>query len=176
IEVFQHPESMPLWIEAGEGRADWDAIFAGYSSTVDYPSAAFWREIASHYPNAKVLHTLRDPDQWFDSIQATILAPDALSRRGGEGEMARFFAAIVGSAPAQLDDRAVMTDFFRRHTEEVRAAISPERLLVYEVGEGWDRLCAFLGVPVPDGPFPAENSRTEFIGRARSLQAALPTP
>ncbi|MGH7010311.1 MAG: sulfotransferase family protein, partial [Caulobacteraceae bacterium] len=116
IEVFQHPETVPLWIEAGEGRADWDAIFAGYNSTVDYPSAAFWREITSHYPKAKVLHTVRDPDQWFDSIQATILAPGALSRRAGDDVMGRFFAAILRSVPAQIDDRAVMTDFFRRHT------------------------------------------------------------
>ena len=55
----------------------------------------------------------------------------------------------------------------------MKAAIAPERLLVYEVGEGWDRLCKFLGVPVPAEPYPSENSREEFIGRARAMQAAM---
>ncbi|HTX04307.1 MAG TPA: sulfotransferase [Steroidobacteraceae bacterium] len=82
LEVFQHPQSMEQWIDAGEERADWDAIFNDYNSAVDYPSAAYWRELIGHYPNAKVLLTVRDPDEWFDSVQATILAPrgDAVDR------------------------------------------------------------------------------------------------
>jgi hypothetical protein len=63
VEVFAHPERMPLWIEAGKGRPDWDAIFAGYNAMVDYPGAHYWRQIAAHYPDAKVLHTIRDADQ-----------------------------------------------------------------------------------------------------------------
>jgi len=71
----------------------------------------------------------------------------------------------------RLDDRALMTDYFRRHTEAVKAAIAPERLLVFEVGEGWDRLCRFLGVPVPDEPYPSENSRADFIARVEEQRA-----
>ena len=44
----------------------------------------------------------------------------------------------------------------------------PGRLLVYEVGSGWEPLCAFLGVPVPDEPFPRSNATAEFQERARS--------
>jgi Sulfotransferase domain len=171
VEVFQHPESMPLWIEAGEGRPDWDAIFQGYHSTVDYPSAAYWRELTSYYPDAKVLHTVRDPDQWFDSVRATILAPDSLSRRGGDDLRAQFFASLFRRLPSRPDDRAVMIDYFRRHTEAVTATVSAERLLVFTAGEGWERLCRFLGVPVPAAPYPCENSRAEFIDRARAQQA-----
>jgi hypothetical protein len=165
IEVFHHPESMSLWIDAGEGRANWDAIFEGYQSTVDYPSAAYWRELTSFYPQARVLLTVRDPDSWFDSVQATILAPDSIARREGEDVRSRFFAGILRRLPAELDDRAVMTRFFRSHVEAVTHAISPPRLLVYHAGEGWERLCRFLDVPVPTEPFPLENSRAEFIGR-----------
>lgn len=75
IEAFKHPESMALWIEASAGRPDWDAIFKRYHSMVDYHGASFWREIAAHYPDAKVLHTVPDPDKWFDSTEATIFAP-----------------------------------------------------------------------------------------------------
>lgn len=176
LEVFQHPESMQLWIDASEGKADWDAIFKDYNSAVDYPTAAYWRELTSHFPNAKVLHTVRDPDQWFDSVQATILAPDSLSRRGGDDVRARFFASVLRRLPSQPDNRAVMTDHFRRHTEAVTATISPERLLVFHVGEGWERLCKFLHVPVPAEPFPSENSRAEFISRAQAQQAGPATP
>ena len=72
--------------------------------------------------------------------------------------------------PLQLDDRAVMTDYFRHHTEAVTAAVSPERLLVYRMGVGWKPLCKFLGVPVPTEPFPCENSRAEFIARVQAHQ------
>jgi hypothetical protein len=175
VEVFRHPESMPLWIDAADGRADWDAIFKDYNSAVDYPSAAYWRELTRHYPHAKVLLTVRDPDEWFDSVHATILAPQSLSRREGEDMPARFFASLMRRLPSRLDDRATMTDYFRCHTQAVTAAVAPNRLLVYQTGEGWERLCNFLGVPVPAEPFPSENSRAEFIGRVLTPQAAPPS-
>ena len=168
VEVFQHPESMQLWIDAAEGRPDWDAIFKGYHSMVDYPGAAHWRGIADYYPEAKVLHTVRDPDKWFESTQATIFSPRSPATATQEGVPGRFFASFMGPFREHLHDRAFMTDHFRRHTEEVRAAIAPERLLVYEVGEGWERLCAFLGGPVPAEPYPTENSRDEFQARVRA--------
>lgn len=167
IEVFMHPESVPLWIDAGDGRPDWDAIFRDYASMVDYPGARYWRQLAEHYPEAKVLLTLRDPDAWFESTQATIFAPNSPAVNAPP-EMKRFFASFIGEFGERLHDRAFMTDHFRRHNALVQATIPKERLLVYEVGEGWTRLCAFLGVPVPDTPFPSENSREEF--RARQQQ------
>lgn len=176
MEVFQHPESMRLWIEADEGRPDWDAIFEHYHSAVDYPAAAYWRELTRYYPDAKVLHTVRDPDEWFQSVRATILAPGGLSRREGEDAPAQFFASFRRRLPSQLDDRAVMTQYFRSHTEAVTATISPKRLLVYQVGEGWERLCSFLDVPVPSEPFPSENSRAEFIARIQAQQTGPGSP
>ena len=170
FELFQQKERMPLWIEAGAGRPDWEAIFEGYRSAVDYPAAAFWRELAKYYPDAKVIHTVRDPDEWFESTQATIFRRDgfaATAMRSG-GMVADFFKVVTRDFTCSLDDRACMTDYFRRHTEAVKAAIAPERLLVYEVREGWEPLCAFLGVPVPDEPFPAQNDRAEFVARVAS--------
>jgi hypothetical protein len=171
FEVFEHRETMPLWIEAGKGRADWDSIFEGYCSTVDYPSAAYWRELAARYPDAKVIHTLRDPDEWFESTQATIFRPDgnAATALKSDDVTGEFFRSFV--KPPLLDhlnDRDWLIDYFKLHTEEVKAAIPPERLLVYEVSEGWEPLCRFLGVPVPAEPFPSQNSRAEFIARVAS--------
>lgn len=174
VEVFMHPESMALWVDAGDGRPDWDLIFKDYHSAVDYPTAGFWRQIADHFPDAKVLHTVRDPDQWFESTQATIFSPanQAITSGSGDDMRTRFFAGFMGPMREHIHDRAWMTDHFRRHTEAVKAAIAPERLLVYEVGEGWDRLCKFLGVPVPAEPYPSENSREAFIGRTAAMRAA----
>lgn len=161
VEVFMHPESVPLWVEAGKGRGDWDAIFAGYQSMVDYPGCKFWRELMDYYPDAKVLHTVRDADKWFDSTQATIFAP------GSPGvapppHLAEFFHMVMGHFGEKLHDRAYMTDHFRKHTEEVIAGVPADRLLVYNVGDGWDPLCKFLGVPVPATDYPRENSTADF--------------
>ncbi|HEV2365517.1 MAG TPA: sulfotransferase [Caulobacteraceae bacterium] len=171
-EVFAHPETVSLWIAAGQGRPDWEAVFSGYRSMVDYPGAAYWRELADYYPNAKVLHTVRDPDAWFDSTQATILAPGSIADNPPP-QMAAFFEPIRRSIGGDIHNRETMVGYFRRHSEEVERAIAPERLLVYESGEGWERLCAFLGVPVPDEPFPRENTREAFIGRAATIQSEL---
>jgi len=168
VEVFMHPESIPLWIAAGAGKPDWNAIFKDYNSAVDYPSAAYWRELAAFYPDAKVLHSVRDPDQWFDSTQATIFSPDGLvsqTLRSGEGDLLPFFTSFIGDLADRIHDRAFMTDHFRRHTEAVKAAIPSERLLVYEAGQGWEPLCRFLGAPIPDAPYPSENNRAEFAAR-----------
>lgn len=171
IEVFGHPESIPLWIEAGAGRPNWDAIFAGYQSMVDYPGAFYWRELAAYYPDAKILHTERDPDQWFESTQATIFAPGGHTSRAGP--MTPFFSTFMRDIREGLHDRAFMTDHFRRHNAAVREAIAPERLLVYQAGQGWGPLCAFLDLPIPDTAYPQENSRAEFIGRAAAAPPEL---
>jgi hypothetical protein len=172
VEVFAQPESMQLWIDANEGRPNWDLIFKDYQSMVDYPGAAHWQAIAHHYPDAKVLHTVRDPDKWFDSTQATIFAPQSHPRTEGDSVQSRFFASFMGPLGERINDRGFMTEHFRRHTEAVKAAIAPERLLVYEVGEGWERLCKFLGVPVPSEPYPSENSTAAFQARVREQTEA----
>jgi hypothetical protein len=169
VNVFQDRErSLPLWIEAGAVRPDWEAIFAGYRSAVDYPTAAYWRELAAYYPSAKVIHTIRDPQAWFDSTQATIFRSDgtAMTAMNENGPLAAFFESFI-KAPLRdhLNDRDFLLAYFRRHTDEVKAAIPAERLLVYDVSEGWEPLCAFLDTLVPDSPFPLQNTRTEFIAR-----------
>ncbi|HXQ10738.1 MAG TPA: sulfotransferase [Caulobacteraceae bacterium] len=173
VEVFTHPESMALWVRASKGEDVWDEIFKDYNSAVDYPVAAYWREVADKYPNAKVLHTTRDADQWYDSAYSTILSPNspATQARTEAGSVqGEFFASFAGTLRQHIDDRAWMTDYFRRHDAEVKAAFPSERLLVYQVGSGWDPLCKFLGVPVPDVPYPSENSRGEFIARIQRAQ------
>jgi Sulfotransferase domain len=169
IEVFMHPESVPLWVEAGHGRADWNAIYKDYRSTVDYPGARFWRELAAAYPDAKILHTVRDPGRWFESTQETIFAPRQFAANPPES-MKAFFEVVVDGMREHLHDREFMIAHFKRHTDEVLATIPRDRLLVYQVSEGWEPLCRFLGIPVPNTPFPSENSREEFKARAAAFK------
>lgn len=164
VEVFMHPESVPLWVEAGRGRADWDRLFDGYSSMVDHPGCRFWRELMDYYPDAKLIHTVRDPNKWFDSTQATIFAPGGGATNPSE-PMKDFFDMVMEEYQGRHNERDYMVEHFQRHTDDVLATVPPERLLVFEAAQGWEPLCAFLGVPVPDKPYPRENSTADFQAR-----------
>jgi len=167
IEVLRHPTQSDAWLTAARGGSvDWDTLLDGYQATVDWPACHFYRELAEHYPDAKVVLTVRDPEAWYASMAATTLKVirEGLAsgridpQRGNLGTELVVKAAFGG----RIDDPAHGAAVFRRHTQAVRAAIPAERLLVYEVREGWGPLCAFLGRPVPDTPFPRVNSREEF--------------
>ena len=161
-EVIMNMASARLWIEAGDGHPDWEAIFEGYQSCTDAPGCSFWRELAEVYPDAKVLLSVRDPDQWFESTQMTVFSDQMLGRQMGLG-MADFFAKIVTREFGErIHDRDFMLAQFERRKQEVIAAIPAPRLLVYDAREGWEPLCAWLGVAVPDTPFPHANTRAEM--------------
>ncbi len=163
--------SVPLWLDAVQGKPDWDAIFDGFVSTCDYPGCTYWRELAAHYPQAKIVLTTRDADSWFDSVSATIFSEPHRATFSG-GPLAPFFdATVYADFGDRIGDRAFMTDYFRRWNQQVIDAVPPERLLVYSAREGWEPLCAFLGVPVPDMPYPRVNSREELAhGREEAGQ------
>ncbi len=134
---------------------------------VDWPSARYWREISAHYPDAKVLLTLRDGDSWFDSVHATIyqsIESWPAREPGHHRDMLEMAQEIIVKQTfgGRLDDRSHALAVYRRHEEEVRDTIAPERLLAYGVSQGWEPLCAFLDVPVPDTPFPRTNTGEEF--------------
>src|SRR5512147_1979393 len=161
-ELIADLSRLPIWLRAADGAPDWEAVFAWFAATVDYPGCTYWRELAAFYPDAKVLLTVRDADDWFDSTQATIFSPSMRARIAGSPMEGFFQKAVLRDFDDRIDDRAFMTEAFERHNAAVRSSIPPERLLVYAVGEGWPRLCEFLDVPVPSEPFPRVNSREEM--------------
>ena len=168
FEVRDNPEQLPYWQAAARGELpDWDDVFADYRACVDWPSARFWREIAAHYPDAKVLLTLRDAESWFASVHATIypVIESWPSREPGHFRDTMEMAAeiiIKQTFDGRLDDRDHALAVYRAHEQEVRRSIAPERLLAYDVSQGWEPLCAFLEVPVLDIPFPHTNTSAEF--------------
>jgi hypothetical protein len=166
IEVFAAAEQqVPLWVAAASGRPDWDATLAGFGAVVDYPGCTYWRELAGRYPDARIILSVRDPDKWFDSVSETIFSPAMLGRMLDSPMRDFFMGNVVGSFFDHIGDRAWMTGYFRRWNEAVIEAVAPERLLVFEAADGWEPLCAFLGVPVPDAPYPRVNSRDEMRAR-----------
>jgi hypothetical protein len=169
FEVRDNPELLPGWEAAARGEAvDWDEIFRGYRSQVDFPGARYWRELVQHFPDARVILTVRDPDAWFDSVQATH-AP-FIAARGTHSsahvnaiaEMA-YEMIVVQIFHDRMSERGYATRIFRQHIAQVQAEVPADRLLTFDVGEGWPPLCAFLGVAVPDMPFPRTNSSKEFV-------------
>ncbi|MEO6387557.1 MAG: sulfotransferase family protein [Croceibacterium sp.] len=154
---------LPLWIESAKGHPQWDAIFAGYPSSTDYPGCMFWRELMAKYPDAKVILTTRDPGKWFESVSETVFSEGHRARLEGNPMMAEFFRLTVfGDLGDRLGDRARMVEYFNAWNQAVIDEVPADKLLVYAAGDGWEPLCAFLGVPVPPEPYPRVNSREEM--------------
>ncbi len=164
MEVFQHPEHIPLWRAAARGEMpDWNALFADYAAAVDWPAAAFWPELSAAFPDALVLLSVRDPQSWWQSASETIF-PSLREQRGTEWHTmvddvfeARFTRA--------LDDRAAAIAELERHNARVRASVPARRLLEWRAADGWAPLCAALGVPIPNEPFPHTNARADWQAR-----------
>ncbi|MDB5424690.1 MAG: hypothetical protein JWQ29_2106 [Phenylobacterium sp.] len=173
VEVFKNPQAAGWWVDAADGKPDWEKIFDGYNATVDWPNATYYAELARAYPDAKVIHTERDPEAWFRSTQATIF-PSA-APPDDAAPFSQMFRKVIGPLFDQrLREHDHVIEVFNRHNAQVRAAIPADRLLVYEVAQGWAPLCAFLGVPVPDTPMPKVNSTEEFA--ARRAAGVRPVP
>ncbi len=168
-EIFKHPDQVPYWQAVAAGKSvDWNEVFLGYGAQVDWPGAHVWRELAAAYPEAKVVHSVRPEMSWWHSFSATIgkfitqyttmpLPPHVRAMCDAAVEMVerQTFRGASG-------DRDAALAAYRARNDDVRATISPERLLVFDVAEGWLPLCRFLGVPEPDTPFPHRNKTAEF--------------
>ena len=169
-EVFAAARrNIPLWTDAVHGRPDWDAIFEGFTSTTDYPAAAFWQEITAHYPEARVILPTRDPASWFRSVHTTIMSPEGRARF--EGTPAReMMARIYAPFGNGIDDEASMVAAFMKHEKEVTESIAPERLFLFRSSDGWEPLCAFLGVAVPSEPYPRVNTTEDMQAVHAAMQ------
>ena len=169
-EVVAHPAHVALWRAIGDGHpADWAALFRGYQAAVDLPASEYDEQLLHAYPQAQVVLTVRDPQQWYESASSTIFRVGQEERpfEPPPGFMEMVGAMMGRFFPQGVDDRAAAIAAFERHNRQVQERVPPARLLVYEVREGWEPLCHFLGVSVPDSPFPHLNDRQEFQGRTQ---------
>jgi hypothetical protein len=171
LEALRRSADGEHWLAAFEadGRFDWSVIFDGYRAALDWPTVYFWEQLATAYPDAKILLTDRDPERWWDSHVSMFQLGFEVEREftdeerqwAEESGFARMQTALATIVPATFDgrvfDKAHCLRVLEQHHERVRRTVPPQRLLVYRVQEGWEPLCRFLGVDVPDEPFPRVN-------------------
>lgn len=152
---------------------DWNQVFANYTAAVDNPACCVWRELMQAYPDAKVLLTLhpKGAEAWYESTMDTIYFTEnrwqfkvlALATPFGKkmGDMSHKLI-WQRNHKGTMEDRARAIAHYQQHIEDVKAAVPPDRLLIFSADQGWEPLCKFLGVPVPAGPFPNVNDRAQI--------------
>jgi hypothetical protein len=187
-EVFAHPEHTRFWNSAWRGEpADWDGVLRGYEAAVDWPACTFYEELMERNPDAKVILSVRDPERWYESVRNTIyelsvviprhpiyrigykLVSFFVFRGSGNVDMA---GEIIwqGTFDGRFEDKQLAIEVFERHNAVVQQRVPENRLLVYDVKAGWGPLCEFLGVDVPDEPFPRTNDTAEMRRRLRGVK------
>ncbi|MBV9044290.1 MAG: sulfotransferase family protein [Alphaproteobacteria bacterium] len=170
MEVFMNAETqVPFWDRVATGQKfDWEEGLGKYQSACDWPSCTFYKELADYYPQSKVILSLRDPKSWYKSVTSTILPAMKKPVDGAAGPRLPgvFGPKLMGEGTFHNDfSEANMIAVYERHNEEVKRTIPRDRLLVFEAKDGWEPLCKFLGVPVPDKPYPNMNTTEEFQSR-----------
>jgi hypothetical protein len=200
---MQMRQGLPdAWTDALRGQADWEKIFDGYNATVDYPASFFYKDIIAAYPDAKVLLSVRDGRAWARSMRSTIWTVEhdksspvyhLAKARACVDPASRAYvefmvdlhreAHLFGPDPEQFDEDAAVAAM-ECHNAEVRAHVPADRLLEWNPADGWEPLCEFLEVPVPDAPLPRVNDSGSFIsqvtaaamGTLTNWWAAQPAP
>ncbi|CAN5891891.1 sulfotransferase family protein [soil metagenome] len=191
-EVFRNPEHVGFWEAARRGRGgekvDWEGFLAGYGVAVDWPACSFYEELMETFPEAHVILTVRDPASWYESTLSTIyelrrLTTGPLPVRAAFALAGLFVPGVTGTVrladhlvwedtfDGRFEDRECAMEIFERHNDAVCRRVPPERLLVFDVREGWAPLCDFFGVEVPDEPFPRLNEAREMRRRLLGLVA-----
>ncbi|MGF1470885.1 MAG: sulfotransferase family protein [Rubrobacteraceae bacterium] len=164
-EMSRNPEHGKAWSAASRGEpVDWEEVLKNYKATVDWPWCTYYKQLMLAFPRAKVLLSVRDPEEWYESTFRTIYSSYKIGRYAKHGPP---------PASGPIDEESLIwgehfsgwfanrehaISVFEEHNKEVVRHVPPERLLVYEVTEGWPPLCEFLGVEEPtDRPFPRLN-------------------
>jgi hypothetical protein len=167
-EAFAHPDHARTWVAAIDGAPPiWGEFLSGYAAGVDAPFSNCWRDLAAAYPDAPVLLSHRgDPEVWYRSMEATVLPRTReMLAKADDDPMVPLFRVIFRGLFTDIDDRDQAIAGYQRWLCEVRAEIAPERLVEWQPHDGWEPICRALGIPIPDGPFPHENSKAAYAAR-----------
>ena len=168
FDVNDHPEQATPFLQAARGELDAMIEFCGrYRAVVDWPAAAFWMPLSEAYPEARVILSVRPSEDWHASVMDTIYPSSRavmMARPPELGEVPDMLDEVIwsGTFDGGFRRRDHAIKVYESHNAEVTATIPAERLLVYETGSGWDPICEFLGLDVPDAPYPMSNTRTSF--------------
>lgn len=170
------PGHCRFWLHAHRtGRVDFRRFFRRHRSAIDWPACEFYRELLEAFPGAKVILTTRPADAWYASVRETLWEIDQALPWWFPPSIRRMHDEIIWNSrfEGRFLDRARALEIYEAHLEEVRRHVPVDRLLVYEVGQGWEPLCRFLGKPVPaTEPFPRLNDRDTFRRLIKGLRVA----
>ncbi len=179
-ELLVHPENLHYWLALKEtGTTRWDELYKGFQASVDFPGYPWYKEHMKRYPDAKVILTVRPFEKWYSSIHSTIwqAGPQTLLQKLGMMskllinprlrsviKCVKFAKATIFANHLQgkFQDKAFAEKIFNKHIEDVKAYVPAEKLLVYDVSDGWGPLCKFLGKPIPKEPLPHLNKKENF--------------
>lgn len=175
LEVRNNPGHTQAWVDTAAGKMpDWHELFAGYQASVDWPSCNFWREQMTAFPEAKVILTRRDPEDWYRSVMNTIYPSSVAGRKVGTPEAklsSRLAFEVIWDRvfDGRMEDKEHVIACYEAHNQEVIDQVPVNKLLVYQPGDGWAPLCAFLGQPVPDEDYPRVNSTDDFKAMMKKM-------
>lgn len=186
-QLLVHPENIQFWMTLKEtGTTDWDQLYDGYQATVDFPCYPWYKEHMKQYPDAKVILSTRPFEKWYDSFHNTIWKTQnpppeqmaAMGARVASSPRLQSVMKVMGFAKQTINeehfqgkflDKAFMEQVFNDHHEAVKSYVPADKLLVFNVAEGWEPLCKFLGVPVPEMPLPHTNKTEDFAAMVGEL-------
>ncbi len=178
--LLVHPENLRYWLTLKEtGTTDWDALYDGYEATVDFPCYPWYKEHMKQYPDAKVILSTRPFEKWYESYSSTIWQahnpPEAqkaeMDKKVAADPHLQTVMTVMAFARQTINeehfqgkflDKDFMEKVFNDHNEEVKKYVPADKLLVFDAREGWEPLCEFLDVKVPDEPLPHTNKKEDF--------------
>ncbi|KER22417.1 hypothetical protein T265_14864, partial [Opisthorchis viverrini] len=193
--VQNHPEHVDVWLKiftttkTAKKRQILEelvkSVFDGYLATVGHPACTIYKQLLDIYPEAKVIITTRPSLQWLESMRETVLPSRRLLSKGLLSRILERFVSVkgfglmmhrstkyvYGKKTRQSSDKK-MLDAFERWMDDVIETVPSERLLIFQVEQGWAPLCEFLQLPTPDVPFPHSNQRSETLDTMDQLKTA----
>ncbi|XP_076811979.1 uncharacterized protein LOC143458952 [Clavelina lepadiformis] len=144
-----------------------DTVYSNnVEAVVDMPHSYFFDRFLERWPDAKVILSIRDEDEWFRSFKGMV------DRAAKEYPFISLFRSLAPSVNRLIEwnvwlmrvtvgiekpDAFVWKTWYRRHNKFVQVTVPPQQLLEYRVKEGWAPLCKFLDKPIPKDDFPFEN-------------------
>ncbi|CAN9085628.1 unnamed protein product [Alternaria alternata] len=137
----------------------------GYAAVTDAPFSGLVEELLEAYPNAMVICTIRDPDAWIKSMEVVQNASTMWFLRFVLFPVPgmRYFVDFIDGLRDQwiyLYGRGepVTAETYEKHIAYLKRVVPEDRLVFFNVKDGWEPLCKVLGKEVPQNiPFPRIN-------------------
>lgn len=180
---IENPPDSLMWRDAFAAKYDngppftkenWDQLLGHCQAICDWPSVAFAKELIEAYPEAKVILTTREVNSWHASTMRTVY----WRVTDPEIQWLQYFSWGAGFYYPMLrkffdtffegDFESRGKEIYLRHYNDVRRMVPKENLLEFNITEGWEPLCDFLGESIPAGrKFPHVNDNSDFISRSK---------